>query len=107
MRIFVFLPGTTLMHANAVGRSREERVRQVKLGQDLGGIASYLPIGDAVRKLHTWQQQGAEIVYLSPGRRIEQTPVVLATHRFPRDQWPSEAQMKRDKMWSQGFSPPF
>ncbi|MFL5661862.1 MAG: hypothetical protein ACJ8BW_10995, partial [Ktedonobacteraceae bacterium] len=43
----------------------------------------YLPIGDAVRKLHTWQQQGAEIVYLSPGRRREQTPVVLATHRFP------------------------
>jgi hypothetical protein len=83
MRIFVFLPGTTLMHANAVGRSREERVRQVKLGQDLGGIASYLPIGDAVRKLHIWQQQGAEIVYLSPGRRREQTPVVLATHRFP------------------------
>lgn len=84
MRILVFLPGTTLMHANAVGRSREERVQQVKLGQDLGGIASYLPTGDAVRKVQTWQQQGAEIVYLSPGRRVEQTPVVLATHRFPQ-----------------------
>ena len=84
MRILVFLPGTTLMHASAAGRSREERVQQVKLGQDLGGIASYIPIGGAVQKVQTWQQQGAEIVYLSMARRLEQTPAVLAAHYFPQ-----------------------
>ncbi len=68
MRILVFLAGTTLMHASAAGRSREERVQQVKLRQNLGGIASSIPVGDAVRKLQTWQQQGAEIVSLSPAR---------------------------------------
>lgn len=83
MRILVFLAGTTLMHANAAGHSREERVQQVKLRQNLGGIESYIPVGDAVRKVRAWQQQGAEIVYLSPARRIEQTPDVLARHGFP------------------------
>lgn len=83
MRLLVFLAGTTLMHASAAGKSREERVQQVKLGQNLGGIASYIPVGNAVQKLQSWQQQGAEIIYLSPGRRIEQTPAVLAAHHFP------------------------
>ncbi len=83
MRILVFLAGTPLMHANAAGRSREERVQQVKLGQNLRGITSYVPIGSAVRELQTSQQRGAEIVYLSPARRIEQTPAVLASHGFP------------------------
>lgn len=83
MRLLVFLAGTILMHASAAGKSREERVRQVKLGQNLGGIASYIPVGNAVLKLQSWQQQGAEIIYLSPGRQIEQTLAVLAAHHFP------------------------
>lgn len=83
MRILAFLPGTTLMHANGAGQSREERVEQVKRGEDLKGIVTYVPVGDAARKLQSWRQQGAEIVYLSPERQIEQAPAVLATHHFP------------------------
>jgi hypothetical protein len=83
MQILVFLAGTTLMHANAVGKSREERVQQVRRGEDVKGIATYVPVGEAALKLQTWQRQGAELLYLSPGRRIEQTPTVLAAHHFP------------------------
>jgi hypothetical protein len=37
MRLLVFLHGTVLMHPSALGRSREERVAQVRAGADLRG----------------------------------------------------------------------
>jgi len=52
MKIMVFLHGTVIMHRNAAGRSREERVRQVLDGDEsLYDFASYFPVDNAVAKL--------------------------------------------------------
>lgn len=87
MKILVFLHGTTIMHSGAVGQTREERVRQVlDHHETLFDFASYVPVGDAVRKLHTWRQQGAEIAYLSSHKRaqdVELDKAVLQKHGFP------------------------
>jgi hypothetical protein len=88
MKIMVFLHGTAIMHRNAVGRTREERVRQVREGRDesLFDFAAYVPVGSAVRKLQTWSQQGAQIVYLSShqsGEAVKLDEAVLRSHGFP------------------------
>lgn len=78
MKILVFTEGTVLMHALAKGVSREERVRQ---SQDIitrfkvtsGSVRdfkNYIPVGNAVEKLNSWKQQGAEIIYLT-SRKIK------------------------------------
>jgi hypothetical protein len=79
------------MHRSAMGLSREERVRQVLEGKDesLRDFASYVPVGGVVRKLQTWQAQGAEIVYLSSHRKaedVEKDRLVLRKYGFPGDQ---------------------
>lgn len=91
MKIMVFLHGTAIMHKNAVGRTREERVKQVIDGYDesLYDFASYVPVDNAARKLQTWQQKGAEIVYLSSHKSIEDVEIdktVLRIHDFPDGQ---------------------
>jgi hypothetical protein len=90
MKIMVFLHGTTIMHAAAVGRTREERVKQVlDLNKSLFDFASYFPVDNAVKKLQAWRQQNAEIVYLSSHRKIEDIEIdesVLRTHSFPEGQ---------------------
>ena len=90
MKIMVFLHGTAIMHAGAVGRTREERVRQVlERDESLYDFAAYVPVGDAVTKLHAWRQEGAEIVYLSPHKRVEDVELdkaVLCNHAFPDGQ---------------------
>jgi len=91
MKIMVFLHGTAIMHKNAEGRTREERVMQVLDRRDgsLCDFASYVPAGNAARKLQTWRQQGAEIVYLSSHKRAEDVEidkVVLRNHNFPDGQ---------------------
>lgn len=90
MKILIFLHGTTIMHKNAVGRTRKERVKQV-LDQDesIHDYASYVPIGDAPKKLQTWKSQGAEILYLSShslAQNIESDRLVLKKHGFPEGQ---------------------
>ena len=91
MKIMVFLHGTAIMHRNAQGLSREERVRQVKEGKDksLRDFASYVPVGDVVNKLQSWRGQGAEIVYLSSHRKaedVEKDRHVLRKYGFPGDE---------------------
>lgn len=91
MKIMVFLHGTTIMHKSAVGRTREERVNQVLNRRDrsIYDFASYVPVGNAAKKLQVWQQQGAEIVYLSSHRRVEEVEIdkaVLQNHNFPDGQ---------------------
>jgi len=90
MKIMVFLHGTAIMHKNALGRTREERVKQVLDGDEsLYDFASYVPVGNVVRKLLVWRQQGAEIVYLSSHMKVEeveQDKVVLRNHGFPDGQ---------------------
>lgn len=87
MRILVFLHGTTIMHAAGVGRSRVERVRQVReTDPTVGDFAAYVPIGDAVATLTRWTRRGAEITYLSAHRtrrNVEADESVLRRHGFP------------------------
>lgn len=90
MKIMVFLHGTAIMHRNALGRPREERVRQV-LDDDesLLDFESYVPVGDAVRKLRTWEGQDVEIVYLSSHKKaedVEKDKAVLQRYGFPAGQ---------------------
>ena len=83
----VFLHGTAIMHRNAVGRTREERVEQSRRGDEsLRDYAAYVPVDGAVVKLRTWASQGAEILYVSSHRRpenVEKDKSVLRKHGFP------------------------
>jgi hypothetical protein len=87
VRILVFLHGTTIMHASGVGRTLEERLRQVRDREaSVRDFTSYVPIGDAVAKLALWCGQGAEIVYLSSHRSqsdIANDESVLHRFEFP------------------------
>jgi hypothetical protein len=87
MKIMVFLHGTAIMHRGGLGKSREERVRQVLSGEpSLHDFASYVPVGEAVRKLQGWRAQGAEIVYLSSHRdpgNVDKDRSVLEQYGFP------------------------
>jgi hypothetical protein len=49
MRLLVFLHGTTIMHPSGVGRTRVERVAQVRTGTEPGlhDYAAYVPIAGA------------------------------------------------------------
>jgi hypothetical protein len=87
MRILVFLQGTILMHRGGLGRTREERVRQVRDGEKtVFDWPAYVPIGRAAEKLKRWKEQGAEITYLSAHRIDEDVrtdEVLLKNHGFP------------------------
>ena len=94
MKILVFTEGTVLMHALAKGVSREERVRQSKdiimrLKVTPGSVRdfkNYIPVGNAVEKLKSWKQQGAEIVYLTSRKirsEIEIIKKILSKNDFP------------------------
>jgi hypothetical protein len=87
MKILVFLHGTTIMHRNAKGCTREEAVQQVTRGDEsVHDWASYIPIGNAVHKLQEWKRQGARICYLSSHKKaedVEKDKAVLEKHAFP------------------------
>ena len=78
------------MHKNAKGKSREERVQQVENKESsVLDYASYIPIGNAVEKLNSWQKQGAEILYLSShetAQDVEKDRSVLEKYDFPKGQ---------------------
>jgi hypothetical protein len=90
MKLLVFLHGTTLMHSAAVGRTRAERVRQVREREaSVRDYAAYVPVGNAVSKLRGWSAQGAELVYLSShkkGENVEKDMAVLRAYQFPDGQ---------------------
>lgn len=66
MKILVFLQGTTIMHKNAEGKTREEIINQViNEEKSIRDFANYIPIGNAPQKLQKWVFQRAEICYLS------------------------------------------
>jgi hypothetical protein len=88
MRLLVFLHGTALMHPGAVGRTRQERIAQVRAAQEptLHDYDAYVPVGHVVAKLRRWQHQGAQIDYLSPHRNPEDVAkdaAVLRRYGFP------------------------
>lgn len=78
------------MHKNAEDKSREERVRQVEnKDPSVLDYISYIPVGDAVEKLESWQGQGAEILYLSSHETAEDVAKdrsALERYNFPKGQ---------------------
>jgi len=88
LTIMVFLHGTVIMHRNAVSRTRRERVAQVREREEsVHDYATYVPVGNAVRKLHRWVAQGAQIIYLSSHRDaadVAKDIMVLRKHGFPQ-----------------------
>ena len=51
MRLLVFLHGTVLMHSDAIGVTRAERVAQVRAGHPtVDDYAAYVPVDGAVAK---------------------------------------------------------
>ncbi len=95
MRILIFTEGTIIMHKNAVGHTREEIVKQSKgflltfRDKSVHDYKSYVPIGNAVKKLQNWKNDGAEILYLTSRRKPEEIPQiqnVLKKFKFPDGQ---------------------
>jgi hypothetical protein len=90
MKILIFLHGTLLMHKSAEGKTREERVKQVMDAElSVHDYALYIPVGNAVEKLKSWQSQGAEILYLSSHestKDVEKDKIVLEKYNFPKGQ---------------------
>ena len=90
MKILVFLHGTSIMHKNAKGLAREEAIRQVMESDEaLHDYASYIPVGNAAKKLRGWKGQGARICYLSSHENaedVERDKLVLKKYAFPDGQ---------------------
>ncbi|MFX1306745.1 MAG: hypothetical protein ACFFDG_07985 [Promethearchaeota archaeon] len=89
MRILVFLHGTCIMHKTALGLSRGQIVQQIIKDADesISDFASYIPIGNVVKKLTSWYNQGAEILYLSSHLTLENVKKdenVLIKYKFPK-----------------------
>ena len=84
MKIMIFTEGTIIMHKSGVGQSREQRVRQVKDGDpSIHDYPSYVPIGNAAKKLLRWKNQGAGIVYLTSRRDDQEVNDIQAVlHRW-------------------------
>jgi hypothetical protein len=87
MKILIFLHGTIIMHKNAKGKSREERVKQsMRRERSVLNYDSYIPIGNAARKLKKWGAEGAKIIYLSSHKNAEDVKkdkAVLKKYKFP------------------------
>lgn len=85
-KVLIFTEGTILMQKNGEGKSREERVKQVKNDEiSVKDFANYVSIGKAVEKLKSWQEQGAKISYLTSRtdlNEVEQIKNVLVKYDF-------------------------
>jgi hypothetical protein len=83
----VFLHGTAIMHASAVGQPRAGRVRQSRQRDaSVLDFGAYVPTENAVAKLQAWRRHGADICYLSSHTGpadVALDRTVLAAHGFP------------------------
>ncbi len=90
MRIIIFTEGTIIAHKNSAGFAREQIVQQIIDEEpSIHDYGSYVPIGDAVKKLTQWKNQGAEIFYLTSRRKPEEINAVksvLQRYSFPDGQ---------------------
>ena len=88
MKILIFLHGTSIMHKSGKGKTRNERVMQVKRkDKSVYEYKDYIPVGKVVNKLKSWEKQGATIEYLSSHRikpNIEKDKLVLEKYSFPK-----------------------
>ena len=78
------------MHKNAVGHTRDEIVKQIEAKEkSVHDYKSYVSVGNAVKKLQNWKNDGAEILYLTSRRKpeeIKQIQNVLKKFKFPDGQ---------------------
>lgn len=76
------------MHKSAAGKTQEERVRQSSEREEsVLDYESYIPVDNALAKLNSWKEQGAEIVYVSshePEEDVEKDKAVLSNFGFPQ-----------------------
>ena len=90
MKILIFTEGTIIMHKNAVCHTRDEIVQQVENEEkSVPDYKSYVPVGNAVKKLQNWKNDGAEILYLTSRKKseeIQQIQNVLKKFKFPDGQ---------------------
>src|SRR3989344_6544125 len=95
MIILIFTEGTIIMHKNAVCHTRDEIIKQSKgffglfRDKSIHDYKSYIPIGNAVKKLQNWKKDGAEILYLTSRRKkeeVDQIQNVLKKFNFPDGQ---------------------
>lgn len=88
MKILVFTEGTILMHCNAKGLPQRKIIEQVKNKESsVKDFSSYIPIGDAPKKLSVWKSQGAHLIYLTSRTKkdeIMQIRKALKRHAFPK-----------------------
>ena len=75
------------MHNSGSGKTRGERVKQVKKKNiSVLKYEDYIPIGNVVNKLNNWVRQDADIVYLSSHKKskgVEKDKIVLNKYNFP------------------------
>jgi hypothetical protein len=87
MKVGVFLHGTAIMHAAAVGMPRSECVAQVRRRDpSVRDFASYVPTPGTAEVLAAWERNGATLVYLSSHRReddVRTDESVIRRHGFP------------------------
>jgi len=92
VKILVFTEGTILTNNKWIGLPREEIIRQVKKWSNLskeelqkaGDAPS--PIGNSVRKIGAWKEQGATIMYLTSRTKPEEVDIIrgiLKKYKFP------------------------
>ena len=83
------------MHKNASSHTRDEIVKQSKgffwvfRDKSVHDYKSYVPVGNAVKKLQNWKKDGAEILYLSShetAEDVEKDKFVLKKYGFPDGQ---------------------
>ena len=90
MEIMIFLHGTSIMHSAGVGKTPQERIKQVELNEpSVHRYEDYVPVEKANEKIRKWNEQGAKIVYLSSHRdkkSIEKDALVLSKYEFPNGQ---------------------
>ena len=74
------------MHKAGLGKTPQERVKQVETNEpSVHKYDEYVPVGNANEKIRKWQEQGAEIVYLSShrdGASIKKDIQVLSKYDF-------------------------
>ena len=87
MKIIVFLQGTAIMHKAGLGKTPQERIRQVKENEpSVDEYETHVPVGKANEKIGKWAEQGAEITYLSShqnGVDTQKDIEVLTKYNFP------------------------
>ncbi len=78
------------MHKTAIGHSRDEIVKQVENEEEsVHDYQSYVPVGNAVKKLQNWKNDGAEILYLTSRKKseeVKQIQNILKKFNFPDGQ---------------------